>query len=132
MLSPFFSLLVRAKVLKPVMLPGVEEGVANAENLETEWDQIACGAAHTVAITREGDLYTWGSGYNGQTGQNNIATEVPTIVTGLTGKNVVHVTCGLEHTAVITREGDLYTWYVYNCCITYIFFTLRVALFNTK
>ena len=34
----------------------------------------------------------------------------PTLITALSGKNVVYVTCGNTYSAAITEEGALYTW----------------------
>lgn len=36
---------------------------------------IACGSAHSAAITSNGELYTWGLGSNGQLGHGDIATQ---------------------------------------------------------
>jgi E3 ubiquitin-protein ligase HERC2 len=36
--------------------------------------------------------------------------EEPTLVSGLSGKNIVAISCGSSHSAAISAEGDLYTW----------------------
>ena len=36
--------------------------------------------------------------------------EEPTPVSGLSGKNIVGISCGSSHSAAISAEGDLYTW----------------------
>ena len=36
--------------------------------------QCACGASHTVALTAQGDVYTWGRGANGRLGHGNSRT----------------------------------------------------------
>ena len=81
---------------------------------EMEWEQLTCGCHHTVGITRDGNMYSWGYGFDGQLGhgkRNDVG--VPKLVTtSLIGKRVVHVACGGRHTAISTNEGELYTWYV--------------------
>ena len=99
------------------MLQGIKDaGGATREILqEVEWRQIACGAAHTVAVTPNGEVYTWGSGDRGRLGHGDeVGVDKPKqVVTGsLVGKEVVHVACGLWHTALVTSEGELHTWYV--------------------
>jgi alpha-tubulin suppressor-like RCC1 family protein len=83
--------------------------------LQVEWNQIACGAFHTVAVTPKGDLFTWGDGSIGQLGHGDtVILKQPKLVTScFIGKEVVHVACGSWHTVVVTGEGELYTWYVY-------------------
>lgn len=36
--------------------------------------------------------------------------EEPAPVSGLSGKNIVAISCGSSHSAAISAEGDLYTW----------------------
>jgi RCC1 and BTB domain-containing protein len=78
------------------------------------WHDIACGDYHTVGVTPTGDLYTWGRGAQGRLGHgNDDYLDKPKLVECLIGKKVVLVACGDEHTAVVTTEGEAYTWYVY-------------------
>ena len=96
------------------MLPGIKkEGGAADEIVQVEWHEIACGDVHTVGVTPTGDLYAWGLGDSGQLGHGNEGTiNKPKIVTCLAGKKVVHAACGNYHTAVVTSDGELYTWCV--------------------
>jgi len=76
--------------------------------------QIACGSGHTVVLTTDGEVFTWGRGDDGRLGHGcNGWKYVPRITQSLTGQVVVQVTCGSYHTAAVTGNGDLYTWYVY-------------------
>ncbi len=36
--------------------------------------------------------------------------EIPTLIQGLAGKQVTHVSCGSAYSAAITQSGDLYMW----------------------
>ena len=38
------------------------------------------------------------------------SVDQPTLITALSGKNVVYVSCGNAYSAAITEEGALYTW----------------------
>lgn len=73
--------------------------------------QIACGSGHTVVLTTQGDVYTWGRGDDGRLGHGeNMWKYVPRLTLALRGRNMVQVTCGSYHTAAVTSTGDLYTW----------------------
>lgn len=81
--------------------------------------QISCGTWHAAAVVlippvvEGGYVYTWGSGYQGQLGQGDKQVLLkPAIVQGLvkTQQFARSVSCGPYHNAVITIEGDIYTW----------------------
>eukprot|EP00591_Stephanopyxis_turris_P011504 CAMPEP_0195529978 /NCGR_PEP_ID=MMETSP0794_2-20130614/32665_1 /TAXON_ID=515487 /ORGANISM="Stephanopyxis turris, Strain CCMP 815" /LENGTH=223 /DNA_ID=CAMNT_0040661369 /DNA_START=153 /DNA_END=821 /DNA_ORIENTATION=+ len=73
--------------------------------------QITCGSGHTVVLTTEGEVYTWGRGDDGRLGHGDNGWKyVPRIAQSLTGHVVTQVTCGSYHTAAVTNNGDLYTW----------------------
>jgi alpha-tubulin suppressor-like RCC1 family protein len=67
--------------------------------------QLACGGAHTAAVTADGWLYTWGKNQNGQLGHGNVVSlETPTRVAAL-GQRAVWVACGGAHTGALCRLG---------------------------
>lgn len=73
--------------------------------------QVACGHAHSAAVTIGGRLYTWGDGDNGQLGHADGATErktVPAQIRGLpSGLRVLSVACGAFFTAAASEDGYL-------------------------
>ncbi|XP_068757073.1 X-linked retinitis pigmentosa GTPase regulator-like [Montipora capricornis] len=71
------------------------------------YKMLACGSDFTAVITSHGQLYTWGSSSEGQTGHGSEDCEVPMEVQ-LRGKAVA-VACGYYHMAVATEDGALYT-----------------------
>ena len=111
----------------PCLLPDVKKNDTTGwmpRKVVVEWHQIACGGKHTVGVTPTGEVYTWGLSGHGELGHGRtVASNEPKLVTCLIGKEVVHVACGEEHTAVVTSKGELYTWYVYkvpySLCIPY-------------
>ena len=75
--------------------------------------QVAAGDEHTVLLTSEGAVLTFGKNENGRTGHGTTEGNqtTPRIVGGcLEGKRVVYVAAGDAHTACIDEDGDLYTW----------------------
>lgn len=73
--------------------------------------QVACGGGHTVALT-EDDVFTFGLGQFGQLGHGTFIFEsrLPRPVEHFKRGRVCQVTCGENHTAVITDGGLLYTF----------------------
>lgn len=72
--------------------------------------QIACGSGHTVVLTGEGEVYTWGRGDDGRLGHGDNGWKyVPRLAHSLTGQIITHVTCGSYHTAAVSSNGDLFT-----------------------
>ncbi|XP_029371513.1 probable E3 ubiquitin-protein ligase HERC1 isoform X2 [Echeneis naucrates] len=67
---------------------------------------------HTLAITIEGEVFSWGDGEYGKLGHGNSATQkYPKIIQGpLLGKVVISVSAGYRHSAAVTNDGELYTW----------------------
>lgn len=74
--------------------------------------KITAGQWHSCAITRGGDLYTWGVGFQGRLGHGDKEPcFVPQRVEGsLLGKKVINVACGSFHTAALTASGEVYCW----------------------
>ncbi|XP_032830981.2 putative E3 ubiquitin-protein ligase HERC1 isoform X4 [Petromyzon marinus] len=67
---------------------------------------------HTLAVTMEGEVFSWGDGDYGKLGHGNSSTQkYPKLIQGpLQGKVVVCVSAGYRHSASVTEDGELYTW----------------------
>jgi alpha-tubulin suppressor-like RCC1 family protein len=80
----------------------------------TNMSFVACGEYHTCAVATSGDLYTWGDGTHnaGILGHGtDVSHCIPKRVTGLLeGLQVVSISCGSWHTALITSNGKLFTF----------------------
>eukprot|EP00992_Anisonema_acinus_P008181 TRINITY_DN4255_c0_g1_i1.p1 TRINITY_DN4255_c0_g1~~TRINITY_DN4255_c0_g1_i1.p1 ORF type:complete len:406 (+),score=73.81 TRINITY_DN4255_c0_g1_i1:143-1360(+) len=74
--------------------------------------KITAGQWHSCAITYEGELYTWGVGFQGRLGHGDKEPcFVPQQVGGsLLGKKVISVACGSFHTVALTADGEVYCW----------------------
>lgn len=75
---------------------------------------VAAGAKHSLYMTVEGHVYSWGSDENGQCGQERDAGQGPHIPeqvkAHIGGLRVVGIACGAEHSLCVTARGDVYTW----------------------
>lgn len=73
--------------------------------------QIACGAAHCLALANNGELFGWGANGYGQLGLGATADErLPRRVTHLVGVPLAQVACGAMHSVGLTPSGTLLVW----------------------
>jgi alpha-tubulin suppressor-like RCC1 family protein len=78
--------------------------------------QIAAGGEHSLAVTSAGQLYAFGSNFNGQLGiaanvETSKANPTPSPVglPGVTGP-VTQVAAGIDHSLALTSTGQLYAF----------------------
>lgn len=72
---------------------------------------VACGEAHSIAITEVGEVFTWGCNRYGQLGLgDNNHRSVPTCVDSLKGIKISQAACGTQHTLLLTKNGEVYSF----------------------
>jgi len=72
---------------------------------------IECGGYHTVGLTKNGQVVSWGDNDHGQLGHGDIkARSVPTKIEALDGMDITKISCGRWHTVVLTDQGEVLTW----------------------
>jgi alpha-tubulin suppressor-like RCC1 family protein len=75
------------------------------------WKQVSSGNSHTAAIKTDGTLWIWGSGTNGQLGNNDSTAHRSTPVTTFAGgTNWKQISGGFACTSAIKTDGTLWTW----------------------
>jgi alpha-tubulin suppressor-like RCC1 family protein len=71
--------------------------------------QVAAGTYHSIVLTREGGVFTWGSGSLGSLGHGNHGQQlVPKQVWTLS--NVTDIAAGSSHGLAVGEGGCVYTW----------------------
>ncbi|DBB10767.1 hypothetical protein WJX82_005865 [Trebouxia sp. C0006] len=69
------------------------------------------GACHSIIGDAAGKCYTWGRNERGQLGHGDLLQRnVPTIIKKLSGKKVIAGAGGKHHSAVVTSDGESYTF----------------------
>uniref|UniRef100_A0A3Q1JCX7 HECT-type E3 ubiquitin transferase n=1 Tax=Anabas testudineus TaxID=64144 RepID=A0A3Q1JCX7_ANATE len=79
--------------------------------------KVACGTQFSVALTKDGKVFTFGQGISklnyrliglpeGRARNHNRPQQVP----ALSGINIEDIAVGAEHTLVLSSTGDVYTW----------------------
>uniref|UniRef100_A0AAR2LBV3 BTB domain-containing protein n=1 Tax=Pygocentrus nattereri TaxID=42514 RepID=A0AAR2LBV3_PYGNA len=74
--------------------------------------QVACGYAHTLALTDEGFVYAWGANSYGQLGTGNKSNQaLPTLINMDKERMVEVAACHTSHTsAAKTQSGQVLMW----------------------
>ncbi|KAJ8962033.1 hypothetical protein NQ314_005815 [Rhamnusium bicolor] len=75
--------------------------------------KVACGSgdAHTLCLTSQGRLYSWGDGDYGKLGRGGSdGSKVPRLVEKLQNIEVTNVYCGTHFSVALSKEGKVYTW----------------------
>jgi alpha-tubulin suppressor-like RCC1 family protein len=84
----------------PAIVNGISDAVA-----------VAAGGSHSVALTRDGSVWTWGSNLDGQLGMGTIGGSdqtSPIQVPGL--NNVTAIAAGMYHTLALKSDGTVWAW----------------------
>ncbi|XP_072190174.1 probable E3 ubiquitin-protein ligase HERC4 [Excalfactoria chinensis] len=79
--------------------------------------QIACGDHHSMALTRGGNLFTWGRNTHGQlgVGSQDPFISKPRLVKGLKGIPLAQIAAGGAHSVVVSLSGAVYSWGKNDC-----------------
>ncbi|XP_015266275.1 PREDICTED: probable E3 ubiquitin-protein ligase HERC3 [Gekko japonicus] len=73
--------------------------------------QVAAGGAHSFALSLSGAVFGWGKNSSGQLGLSDERDrESPCHVKLLRSQMVVYISCGNDHTAVLTKSGGVFTF----------------------
>lgn len=73
--------------------------------------KIVSGAEHSLVLTSNGDILSWGCGLRGQLGHGDInSIDIPTLIDALAGIKVIDIGSGGFHSTAVSAFGDLYCW----------------------
>uniref|UniRef100_G3UBD3 Protein RCC2 n=1 Tax=Loxodonta africana TaxID=9785 RepID=G3UBD3_LOXAF len=68
-------------------------------------------AAHSLLITTEGKLWSWGRNEKGQLGHGDTKrVEAPKLIEGLSHEVIVSAACGRNHTLALTETGSVFAF----------------------
>ncbi|XP_018611660.2 probable E3 ubiquitin-protein ligase HERC4 isoform X2 [Scleropages formosus] len=73
--------------------------------------RVAAGGGHSFALTLTGVVLAWGRNSKGQLGLGDVENEYfPIAVKSLRQQKTVYISCGEEHTAILTKGGLVFTF----------------------
>ena len=72
---------------------------------------VSAGAIHSLAITTDGAVRSWGSGGSGKLGHGDQQQQLlPKKIEALAGRGIVAVSAGLHHSLAITADSAVWSW----------------------
>lgn len=72
---------------------------------------VEAGAYHTVALRKDGTVWTWGYNDYGQLGNGSTAqSSIPVQVSALSGMKMTAVAAGVYHTVALRDDGTVWVW----------------------
>ncbi|KAM9351921.1 putative E3 ubiquitin-protein ligase HERC4 [Symphorus nematophorus] len=74
--------------------------------------QVACGSQHSVALTKDGQVYTWGQDSRGQLGlgKRKLGANSPQHLRSLSAIPVVQIAAGGEQSFALSVSGGVFGW----------------------
>ncbi len=96
--------------IKPTLIRKLEEHVIL---------QLAAGWEHSLALTKEGTIYSWGSGYkDNRRGVvppvlglgHNEARQSPELIASIESVKIIHIACGWDHCLAVDEHGKVLSW----------------------
>lgn len=96
------------KQLPDVLRPQYIEGLSRVRCI-----CVSAGELHSAVVTTDGDVYTFGDSFCGQTGHGDKRPQLePKQVTkgGLEDEVVCNVSCGARHTLCVTEDGEVFSF----------------------
>ena len=72
---------------------------------------VSAGGRHSLAITADGAVWSWGCGWNGRLAHGDTQSQLlPKKVEALGGQRVVAVSSGAHHSLALTADGAVWSW----------------------
>ncbi|KAJ9582054.1 hypothetical protein L9F63_003637, partial [Diploptera punctata] len=94
-----------------VMVPTLLESI---QHVFIKKVAVNSGGKHCLALSAEGEVYSWGEGDDGKLGHGNKRPQEalgrPRVIEALRGKEIIDIACGGAHSAAITCNREVYTW----------------------
>uniref|UniRef100_A0AAY4APN6 HECT domain-containing protein n=1 Tax=Denticeps clupeoides TaxID=299321 RepID=A0AAY4APN6_9TELE len=74
--------------------------------------QVMCGNQHCIALSKDGQLFTWGQNSNGQLGlgKGEPSTLSPQPLKSLMGVPVAQISAGGDHSFAVSLSGAVFGW----------------------
>lgn len=72
---------------------------------------VACGQYHSLALSKDGRVFTWGWGVHGQLGHGKPEdSHYPQVVQAVLDKPMLIICGGQGHSAILSHKGEVYTF----------------------
>lgn len=74
--------------------------------------QISCKGSHVLALQKDGTVFAWGRGDEGQLGNGfRMLSLVPIVIEALRDScRIKTIACGRSHSVAVSDVGSVFTW----------------------
>ena len=72
--------------------------------------QIVTGENHAMALTKSGEIYSWGGNVFGQLGNGGKRLIYRPVLIGTNNKRIIKIAAGDNHSLALTEEGEVLAW----------------------
>ena len=72
--------------------------------------KVSCGNYHTLLLSNDGQVFSFGSNYHGQLGVGDTRRKVGPQVIPLPNVKIVQIAAGANHSVLRSQEGLVYTF----------------------
>jgi len=77
---------------------------------------VSAGGSHSLAITADGAVWSWGFGAFGKLGHGDLQDQLlPKTVEAFAGQRVIAVSAGCDHNLAITADSAVWSWGCGDC-----------------
>jgi len=72
---------------------------------------VSAGDSHSLALTADGSVWSWGFGADGRLGHGNQQNQLlPKKIEAFAGQRAVGVSAGCGHSIALTADGAVFSW----------------------
>ena len=72
---------------------------------------VSAGMSHSLAVTADGVVWSWGWGYFGRLGHGDLQNQLlPKKVEAFAGQRVIAMSAGAYHSLALTADGAVWSW----------------------
>jgi len=99
-------------LLVPTLVKGVViKKDAGAVSNTTTFVAVLAGGFHSLGLSEEGRIFSWGLGADGQLGHNETQSKrYPELIESISDKKFVCISAGMDFSAAVSEDGRIYTW----------------------
>jgi alpha-tubulin suppressor-like RCC1 family protein len=74
------------------------------------WISISAGGFHSVALNKDGEIWTWGSNVYGELGQGDFSSSAYPALESSAGHDWAQIAAGRYHTIALKKNGSVWGW----------------------
>ena len=106
---PVSTILLHKRNTGSLMFSENYQPLKGSPTFPTKIKSVSIGHSHVVALTKQGDVFAWGSSAMGQVGHGSLnSVRTPRLV--LFGREICSVSAGRYHSLAVTPFGIVYAW----------------------